>query len=624
MKGKLTWLAPFLGLCILFWTVNSTVAAPIQYKQTMTKILEETQFQGWPEGYETWARYFNLLTCSQDGSRIAFRVETSIYPNLYVRTYAASPDGSGLIDLTGHFPPEIDPLYSARNYQLDDTGSRLFFRFPQGGSDFNFYYFNLATLDCNLAVLPAGGETYAIHYLDDYRPFSLTTIGGQTTLYFRHRWGWWEPESRYIQGIYSAPLGGYATKLMDINEVPGDQNMNLLGFQGSAANANQILFTWKDVNNPPGSALWKVAGPTRVPDEMHDLVWGGVNTHTISADGGKALFIYRDLPPTTSYLCLVNLASGIKTIIAQTNELESYFVPTMAPSGNYAFFSSPFNRRTRANLATGEQRDTLSYYFSPCTGDYLVSDITADDRYYFIGGKCGADLGLIHRVDMAPTDFSQTPNITAIEFTPPVLLSDGTTKVTVKATVSDAQGLQDVSWVKLQCLVDGLEKPEWLVYEPIYYNWTLYDDGTNGDQLAGDGVYTNDSIKAKLESNFYQQFTLPKDVGIRVVARDKDYNYVLADTTLRVGPLFASQESIQIKRGEITLIDIYGSGGPYTVNSSNPDVAVAMVVGTQVQITGGNPGTANLSIEDGNSNTTLVSIRVLSQAGPEIPLLLLE
>jgi len=534
MKMKLTLLAPVLGMCLLFWAVSSVGAATILYKQTMTKILDETQFQGWPEGSETWARYFNLLTCSQDGSRIAFRVETPTYPGLDVRTYAANADGSGLIDLTGHFPSEIDPLYSARNYQLDDTGSRLFFRFPQGGSDFNFYYFNLATLDCNLAVLPAGGETYAIHDLDGNRPFSLTTIGGELTLYFRHRWGWWEPESRYIQGIYRAPLGGYATKLMDINEVPGDQNMNLLGFQGSAANANQILFTWKDVNNPPGSALWKVAGPTRVPDEMHDLVWGGVNTHTISADGGKALFIYRDLPPTTSYLCLVNLTSGLKTIIAQTDELESYFVPTISPSGNYAFFSSPHNRRTRANLATGEQRDTLSTYFSPCTGEYLVTDITADDRYYFIGGKCGADPGQIHRIDMAPADFSQAPNITAINFDSNKLLHDGTTLATVMATVSDAQGLGTITQVRLQFLVDGLEGPEWLSDRPLYYDSWLYDDGTHGDQAAGDGIFTNNTIKTNPSSNFYTRYALPKQVGIRIVVQDEDYNYVMADTYLTV------------------------------------------------------------------------------------------
>jgi len=81
----------------------------------MTKILDETQFQGWPPDKETWDRYFNLLTCSPDGSRIAFRVETPTFPGLDVRTYTANPGGRGLIDLTGNFPSEIDPLYSAVN-----------------------------------------------------------------------------------------------------------------------------------------------------------------------------------------------------------------------------------------------------------------------------------------------------------------------------------------------------------------------------------------------------------------------------------------------------------------------------------------------------------------------------
>jgi hypothetical protein len=501
----------------------------------MTKILDETQFQGWPPGYPTYTRYFNMLTNSPDGSRIAFWVDCPVWGAAERRTYVANSDGSGLIDLTGYFPPAVSPVWTATYYKLDDTGSRLFFRAPNAGNDIDIYFFDLAlaTPACSLAVTRPEG-TYAIRGYDGRKPFSLTTIGGQITLFFKHVGDWDPVLGRYNQGIYSAPLGGSATKVMDINQLPGDENMNLLGFLGSAANANRSLFTWWDTSAAPGGAMWQIPGPALVPNELHDSVWDGQDlyTHIISADGGKALYQYR-VGAYTYYLSHVDLASGIKTPIAQSSNY-SYSVTTMAPSGNYAFFSSPNNNRTWVNLATGEQRDTLSYLFaeSAGSGPYQISDITADDRYYFIGSKL--DIGRIHRVDMAPTVCSPAPNITAINFTSNKLLNDGTSRTTVMATVSDAPGT--ISWVRLKSLVDGLETPEWMTGgEPLAYdNWNLYDDGTHGDRVAGDGIYTNNTIRTNPACNFYERFTLPKEVGVRIVVQDADNNYVMADTSLTV------------------------------------------------------------------------------------------
>ena len=132
MRGKLNRLIPLLVVCIWWLGVGYAWSAPILYKQTMTKILEETQFQGWPPGDETFTRHFNLLTNSPDGSRIGFRVSTTILGTTYVHTYVANSDGSGIIDLTGHFPAEAPPV-SAVYYKLDDTGSRLFFQSPPAG-----------------------------------------------------------------------------------------------------------------------------------------------------------------------------------------------------------------------------------------------------------------------------------------------------------------------------------------------------------------------------------------------------------------------------------------------------------------------------------------------------------
>ncbi|MBU4232981.1 MAG: hypothetical protein KKD99_08815 [Proteobacteria bacterium] len=413
----------------------------------------------------------------------------------------------------------------------------MFFKNPTYGNSFNFYYFDLGTKACSLAVLPQSGETYAIWNPDFRKPFSLTTIGSQVALFFKHDDGY--DGERNNRGIYTALLGEQFTKFMDIDLLPGAQNMNLLRFLGSAAQANQILFTWnQDYYNPPATAMWKTTGPTRVPNEAHNYVWDDQDLYgqLVSADGTKALYAYMG-SSWPKQLYLVDLASGAKTFINETGDINGYFAPALSPSGNYAFFSTIGHKYTRHNLATGEQRDTWAYWFAESSwvgSDFRVSDITADDRYYFMASKPDGDIARIHRVDMVPTNFSQTPNISAINFSAPRLVNDGTTRITVTAAVSDAQGLGTIDRVRLQYLVDGLEKPAWLVGDPVYYDFVMYDDGTHGDLEAGDGIYTNNTIRTNPTSNFYEKYPLPRNIGIRIVARDLDRNYVLADTLLTV------------------------------------------------------------------------------------------
>ena len=531
MRTKLNRLVPLLGICILWWGVGCAWSAPIVYKQTMTKIFDESQFQGWPDGHGTDGRSFTLLTNSLNGSKIGFKVVVTGYD---AHTFVANSNGSGIVDLTANFPATVSP-YSAAYYKLDATGTRLFFKDPNTGNSFNFYYFDLAANDCKLAVLPKPGNTYAIYNPDFRKPFSLTTIGSQVTLFFKHDDG--HDGVRNNRGIYTAMLGGPFTKLMDIDQLPGAQNMNLLRFLGSAAQTNQILFTWnQDYYNPPSTAMWKVTTPpTRVPDEVHTYIWPEQDLYgnLVSADGAKAL--YYSANPKQLYL--VDLASGAKTFINETIDINGYFAPALSPSGNYAFFSTLGHKYTRHNLATGEQRDTWALWFTESSwvgSDFRVSDITADDRSYFMASKPDGDIARIHRVDTAPTNFSQTPNISAINFSAPRLVNDGTTKITVTAAVSDIQGLGTIDRVRLQCLVDGLEKPAWLVGAPVYYDPVMYDDGSNGDQVAGDGIYTNNTIRTNTTSNFYEKYPLPHNIGIRIVARDQERNYVLADTVLTV------------------------------------------------------------------------------------------
>jgi len=430
---------------------------------------------------------------------------------------------------------------------LDSQGQRLFFRMGR-----NVYYCPVDSMACNYAILPKPGEDEALSsYYDSTRPFMPAFLGAQTYFYFKHLEGRFD--GRYHWGIYKAPLGGRAVQAMDLDQLPGDtQGWNRLGglrLHGSAALGDEVIFRWNQGGGTYG--MYRMHGPTLVPDELHDLIRVDPRRSQISADGSNAL--YHNRTETSNDLWMVDLASADKTLLGRTNSwLYGANNYTISPSGRYAFFSFPNNRdhlQTRVNLESGEQRDTWTWLIAELRfQDYRrLSDITADDRYYFLGSRTRDGGSAIHRVDMEPDDFSQAPNISAIEFSPSYLLADETSTVTIRAHVSDAQGLDTISWVRLRAMVDGLEDPEWLVNRPIRGEGSasgllLYDDGTHGDEVAGDGIFTQDSIRAMLNSNFYDDLTSPRPIGIRVVAKDEDRNYVMADTVLYIAPVGARTE----------------------------------------------------------------------------------
>ncbi|WP_294052856.1 choice-of-anchor X domain-containing protein, partial [Thiolapillus sp.] len=174
-----------------------------------------------------------------------------------------------------------------------------------------------------------------------------------------------------------------------------------------------------------------------------------------------------------------------------------------------------------------EAEDTLDYYlsFQKAPNAIYRIDTQADDN----------------------GDFSQAPNITSITFSDAVLWDDDT-QMTVTVGVGDAQGWDNIQSVLLTVLVDGMEDTYWpMGREPLAFptgdpgsTW-LYDDGTHGDQTAGDGVFTFDAIatrKGDRDPNgfntWYAHYSLPNDVGIRIIAQDKDGNSTIADTRLTI------------------------------------------------------------------------------------------
>jgi len=178
--------------------------------------------------------------------------------------------------------------------------------------------------------------------------------------------------------------------------------------------------------------------------------------------------------------------------------------------------------------------------------------ITENDRYYFYSlddhNLSEAHAG-VYRIDMKSTGDAKAPYVQGIEFSAPALLDQDGVTIAVQVKINDSQGIGNIDWVILRPLVEGQEAPAWpMARGPLAFptgdpgSTYLYDDGTHGDVTAGDGIFSFDSIATRKGdrdgedafNTWYQHYPLPAEVGIRIIVKDEDNNYALADAVLTI------------------------------------------------------------------------------------------
>jgi hypothetical protein len=284
---------------------------------------------------------------------------------------------------------------------------------------------------------------------------------------------------------------------------------------------------------------------TKLTPDDHYWVWSGDERGVCDQTGSRVLYQYRHLPGDPKITDLVDVATGTSAQLTWTDDLNPVKA-FITRSGDFAMFSGEKGDAgsnqylTLVDLDHGLERDTWSYFLPPIERE--VSAITNDDGTYFVTNYVN-----LQRVDMAvglSGDHSQAPNITAIAFTAPYLWHDDSAQIGITVNVTDAQGLGNIDTVTLAVLVEGVEEPIWsMPREPLAFpsgdpgaTW-LYDDGTHGDTTAGDGIYSFDTIATRKTdpatwNTWYSHFTLPHQVGIRIIAEDVDGNATIADTKL--------------------------------------------------------------------------------------------
>lgn len=536
----------FVLLHAVYWNIRAANSAPIVYRQSLEVILRESKVTGWPKGEENRDRVFVAITNSTDGAKIAFLVQTQVGNDRYQHLYVARGNGSKLVDITNHLPSSVNPN-TLSSLALSNNGRRLFFRDPTVGTVTDMYYCNTVSLSCAKAVQPDTSGNLALLDYDFRKPYDINTNGSQ--LFFRHNAGCSSDPDKCYKGLFTAPLFGKPLQILDIEKLPcqsGCGNLNYVRFLGSSKDNLRHFFTYDHdpwhTTYPKSQGLWQVVGttPRRVLNENQDWVWPQSHLYNqiVSADGKILLYNTLSNSDNISRLYVVNTAKKNKKLLAETGNLSNFTYVTLSPQATFARFSGGGYLATIVDMATNQQRDTGSYkineFFCQYPG-YGFSNLTGNDRYYYMAGNCDGAEAKVYRVDRVPTAFPKAPKIAWIRFSSNTLVADGSTRIKVRAKVQDSQGLKTIESVKLHALVDGLEFPNWLNREPVTLNdFVLYDDGTHGDRRAGDGIFTHNSLRSDQASVFYSKYSLPKNIGIRIVAKDKWGNYGLADTTLKL------------------------------------------------------------------------------------------
>jgi hypothetical protein len=620
----------------------------IEHKQANTVILDREDLKGWPaDAPNSDDRQFTGVTVSGGGTKVLFSA-CAYYTasGTECRPFVVDSNGTGLQDGSAVFPADlVSRSWGWGNLRINDAGSRFFVKVQR------YEYLVINEMQVNYFDIPAG------------------TVGRAQTDGFYPDGAWWfninATGSRFYEGEYDngpsegfwyTNFGGSKTLIFDVASLPCDpasilcDSLNLSAFLGSSAQNDRTFFSWthKFLGNAHAdnrAAMWvsDLSGNKhQLTSDEHYWVWEGDWRGVSNGAGTKALYGRVHTSGDPYQLFVVDVATGTEQLVTWSPSVSNYPVTFMTRSGRYVFArgesgDAGFHYHTLIDLSKGGERDTWSYYLPP---SWEVSNITNDDRYYYVTAPPpGSSYGqLLYRVDTAATtvaDFTQAPNLTAIECTAPALIhADGVT-VAFTAQVTDAQGLSNIDWVNLSVLVDGREEPPWpMGREPLAFPTgdpgatLMYDDGTHGDAVAGDGIFTFDAVatrKGDYEgfNTWYSHFSLPHDVGIRIIAKDKDENFTIADTRLTIAYIYAQPKTLAMHPGETGQVAIFGAGTPYTVTSSDPTVVAATVGETRADVSALRPGRATLTIRDGSSNTVQVMVMVRSRGNPALPPLLL-
>ncbi|TVR58355.1 MAG: DUF4214 domain-containing protein [Candidatus Competibacteraceae bacterium] len=531
----------------------ATYPAPIEFRADLVKILEYADVQ-WDPHNNGWPG-FDRVQVSAEGSTVLFNVKCEFCdPALghKNRLFVVDPDGTGLRDISDIYPADIvNSWWSWGSQRIDDDASTVFLRTHRAigyYGQFHWYAYDLAS----------GQRRDAVQ--NPFRNVEATIDATGARFYFSpYDAGWDAALQRARKGLFFADLGGPAQQFLDLRQLPctitdcagGFSAINFISLLGGSAEGDHVFFAWSDSYGAANSweiyrasldgSFFPLTGASHywVQRDLEPRGW-------CSGDGERVLYKYRHRAEDPLALSVVEVATGAERPLTWTTDLNG-FQTFITRSGRYVLVdghsgsANALHYRTLFDLEQGTERDTGSYHLPH--GVRATSNITADDGSYYL---TYADA--LYRVDLMPQPATAAPRVAHIAFDAPALLDAEDARIGVTVAFARAAGAAEIDWVILLPLVEGRELPEWgmgrapLAYWPVSdMGWQrLFDDGTHGDAVAGDGVFTFAGIMTRKGgreerwNSWYLHHPLPATVGIRVVARDANGHYSITDSRLLV------------------------------------------------------------------------------------------
>lgn len=141
--------------------------------------------------------------------------------------------------------------------------------------------------------------------------------------------------------------------------------------------------------------------------------------------------------------------------------------------------------RTGALLALGVPAPTLANGAVPLVGNGLYQ-ATMDahaDRFLYLAGDA-AGIRQLAVLDRDPADAGPSPRLSEASLNPATIQAEGNSSATVTVRVKYTGTLVGVG---ARVLYDGLN-------DPNAGDYLLWDDGSNGDVAASDGIYTKNGV----------------------------------------------------------------------------------------------------------------------------------
>ncbi len=265
---------------------------------------------------------------------------------------------------------------------------------------------------------------------------------------------------------------------------------------GLAAPGGERIFTV----NADGTGLRQALGPVDF-----------VNHATLSGDGTKVG--YDVIPPpccsTPNEAGVVNAdGSNRKSLATKTPDIGSANRIQMSGDGTQLLYGS--TSYLYASDASGVvQLSARGGYYSSDSAPLVTDGFgqptmnSLATRFLYVV-RDAAGIAQLAILDMNPPVLGDAPSITAASLTQPSIALSGANQSFVSAMIATSNTINRVSAVVLSA---GITDPN--VAAPV-----MLDDGTNGDQVAGDGIYTG-----KISATCCAALG-PKNVRVKAEVRD--------------------------------------------------------------------------------------------------------